>query len=198
VSKTGSGTGTVTSTPSGINCGSTCAASFNHNAEVTLTPAADPGSEFKGWSGACSGTGSCKVTMSAAKSVTAEFALEQHQLSVSKTGSGTGTVTSTPSGINCGSTCAASFNHNAEVTLTPAADPGSEFKGWSGACSGTGSCKVTMSAAKAVTAEFALEQHQLSVSKTGSGTGTVTSSPSGINCGSTCAASFNHNAEVTL
>ena len=54
--------------------------------------------------------------MSAAKSVGAEFTLEQHQLSVTKTGNGTGTVSSSPAGINCGATCGGASNHNAEVT----------------------------------------------------------------------------------
>jgi hypothetical protein len=198
VTKSGTGTGTVTSSPSGINCGAICEAEFETGKEVTLTPAASAGSEFKGWSGACSGAGTCKVTMSAAKSVTAEFALEQHQLTVTKSGNGSGTVTSAPAGITCGATCSASFTHNVEVTLTPAATGGSEFKGWSGACSGTGTCKVTMSAAKSVGAEFALELHLLTVTKSGNGSGTVTSAPAGITCGATCSVSFNHNVEVTL
>jgi ABC-type phosphate transport system substrate-binding protein len=199
VAKSGTGTGTVSSTPSGINCDPTCEAEFDEGTEVTLSQSADPGSEFKGWSGACSGTGACKVTMSAAKSVGAEFALEKHLLSVSETGSGTGKVTSSPGGIDCGTTCSASFDHNVEVTLTPSADPGSEFKGWSGACSGTGACKVTMSAAKSVGAEFvATSSFLLTVKKAGSGYGPVTSSPAGIDCHTTCAASFSGGSTVTL
>lgn len=68
-----SGTGTVTSSPAGINCGATCSASYNSGTSVTLTATAAAGSTFTGWSGACTGTGSCIVTMSAAKSVTATF-----------------------------------------------------------------------------------------------------------------------------
>ena len=101
------------------------------------------------------------------------------KLTVSK--SGAGKVTSSPGGIDCGGDCEEEYSENTEVTLVPAAEAGSEFKGWSGACSGTGSCKVTMSAAKSVGAEFALEKRQLSVTKTGNGT--VTSSPAGIDCG---------------
>jgi Bacterial Ig-like domain (group 3)/Divergent InlB B-repeat domain len=78
-----------------------------------------------------------------------------HQLSVTDTGNGSGAVTSAPAGIDCGSTCAATFSSGTVVTLTAAAGAGSTFSGWSGAgCSGTGTCTVTMSSAQAVTATF--------------------------------------------
>ena len=106
--------------------------------------------------------------MSAAKSVGAEFALVPfYPLKVSKSGNGAGTLTSSPAGIDCGGDCEESYEQGKVVTLQAAAGSGSEFKGWSGAgCSGTGSCVVTISAAKEVSAEFALQRHQLSVSKT--------------------------------
>jgi predicted extracellular nuclease len=73
----GTGAGVVTSTPSGINCGNTCSKSFDEDASVQLSAAAATGSTFLGWSGACTGTSICSVTMSADKSVTATFALDQ-------------------------------------------------------------------------------------------------------------------------
>jgi hypothetical protein len=75
-------------------------------------------------------------------------------LSVTKSGTGTGTVTSNPAGISCGATCSAEFTESTVVTLSKAADSGSEFVEWTGACTGTGACEVTMSAAKSVTATF--------------------------------------------
>jgi Galactose oxidase-like, Early set domain/Calx-beta domain len=70
-----SGNGTVTSTPTGINCGSTCAAAYSPGTVVTLT--ATPQNKnfpFLGWSGGgCSGTGQCTLTMDATKQVTATF-----------------------------------------------------------------------------------------------------------------------------
>ena len=70
----GTGSGTVTSTPAGIDCGTDCSESYDYGTEVTLSAVAATGSTFAGWSGAnCSGTGSCVVTMDAAKSVTATF-----------------------------------------------------------------------------------------------------------------------------
>jgi hypothetical protein len=75
-------------------------------------------------------------------------------LTVSKAGTGGGTVTSSPAGINCGSTCGASFSSGTSVTLTAVAVSGSTFAGWSGACSGTGNCTVSMTATRSVTATF--------------------------------------------
>ena len=60
--------------------------------------------------------------MTAARSVTATFALPTYAFTVTKAGTGTGTVTSTPAGINCGSTCSASYTSGTSVTLT--ASPG--------------------------------------------------------------------------
>jgi hypothetical protein len=76
VSKSGSGSGTVTSDPAGINCGATCTALFDADSSVTLSASPAGGSYFGGWSGSgCSGTGQCAVTMSADRSVSANFGL---------------------------------------------------------------------------------------------------------------------------
>jgi hypothetical protein len=78
-------------------------------------------------------------------------------LSVSKAGTGTGTVTSNPAGINCGAGCgtqSASFANGTSVSLAAAAAGGSTFAGWSGACTGTGGCTVSMTQARTVTATF--------------------------------------------
>jgi uncharacterized delta-60 repeat protein len=76
-------------------------------------------------------------------------------LTVGKAGSGTGTVTSSPGGINCGATCSADFASGTVVSLSAAADSGSTFMGWSGGgCSGAGACSVTVNAATTVTATF--------------------------------------------
>jgi CSLREA domain-containing protein len=80
---------------------------------------------------------------------------EQMSLSVTKDGSGGGTVTSSPAGIDCGATCSAEFDANQVVTLTATPDGSSTFTGWSGAgCSGTGDCVVTMDQMRIVTATF--------------------------------------------
>lgn len=75
-------------------------------------------------------------------------------LNVAKSGTGTGTVTSAPAGINCGATCSSSFASGASVTLTATPTGGAVFGGWSGACTGTGTCNVTMNGTASVTANF--------------------------------------------
>jgi Ca2+-binding RTX toxin-like protein len=79
--------------------------------------------------------------------------LASFELSVTSSGSGSGTVTSSPAGISCG-TCSATFVDPTTVTLTPTAAQGSTFAGWTGDCSGTDPCVVLMSGDHAVTARF--------------------------------------------
>jgi hypothetical protein len=79
----------------------------------------------------------------------------QFTLTVSRTGSGQGTVTSNPTGIDCGLDCSQAYDNDTDVTLSAVAGGGSTFGGWSGSgCSGTGTCQVDMTAARAVTATF--------------------------------------------
>ena len=191
------GSGTVTSSPAGINCGVDCTQDYDENTVVTLTATPAANQHFVSWSGDCTGTGACQVTMDTAKSVTATFAIDTHAVNVTKAGAGSGTVTSDVGAIDCGATCSDTYDHGTVVTLTAAAASGSTFAGWSGAgCSGTGTCVVTVSAVRNVTATFAIATHTLTVSKSGSGT--VTSSPAGINCGADCSQAYNEGTAVTL
>ena len=77
-----------------------------------------------------------------------------YQLSVVTKGTGGGTVTSSPAGINCGSTCMAGFSTGTAIKLTATANSGSVFAGWSGACSGTSTCSIDFTADASVTATF--------------------------------------------
>jgi uncharacterized repeat protein (TIGR02543 family) len=193
----GQGSGGVTSSPAGIACNPSCTATFPSGTVVTLTATPAVRSVFAGWSGACSGTGSCVVTMSQARSVVATFSLPTKQkLTVTK--SSGGTVSSVPAGIKCGSTCSYSYSFGTPVTLKAIAASGFVFAGWSGACTGTRpTCPLTMTAARATTAKFARPK-LLTVVKAGHGGGTVKSSPAGITCGSTCTHKFAPGAVVTL
>ncbi len=82
-------------------------------------------------------------------------------LTVSKDGTGSGTVSSAPAGIDCGGDCSEDYAADTVVTLTAVAADGSDFTGWAGGgCSGTGTCVVTMSSAQSVTATFGLEEEE--------------------------------------
>jgi hypothetical protein len=205
VGTTGVGTGTVTSSPAGIECGTACAASFTHGSVVTLKGAPGLHSLPPQWVG-CDSVNpkdECLVTMSEAKAVTATFDLEPgyalYALTVEKRGNGAGTVTSSLGSIECGAVCSGEFLTKTKVTLTATASPGSAFKLWGGACTGTGVCEVTLGKAKTVFAKFiAVGQRTLTISKAGTGTGTVVSHPAGIACGTTCSAQIAAEKLISL
>ena len=200
VSLAGSGSGTVASSPSGIACPKACFGGYAPDTQVTLTATPMPGSTFVGWSGAgCSGTGACQVTLSSDMAVTATFQrLTSATLTVALAGSGSGTVTSSPAGIACPGSCSYAYEPGMQVTLTAAPASGSRFAGWEGSgCSGAGACQVTMGSVAAVTATFE-KLPILSVSITGSGAGSLESSPSGIACPETCFHTYPPGTSVTL
>jgi len=157
VSVSGTGTGTVSSSPAGINCGTDCVETYPSGTVVTLAAAPSSGSTFGGWNGGgCVGTSPCTLTGNAAIVVGATFAPapppSSYTLSVSR--SGPGSVKSSPAGINCGSDCSESYTSGTTVTLTAAPATGANFLGWTGACTGTGSCSVALSQATSVSATF--------------------------------------------
>ena len=200
------GNGYVDSSPAGIDCGSgahtTCATDVPHATDVTLTAHPDTGWDFTGWSGgSCSGSAStCTVTMDQARTVDATFALQMPVLSVVPSGTGSGKVTSSPGGIDCGLDCGEAFAYGTPVTLTAAPDPGTDFTGWSGGgCTGPSTtCTVTMDQARSVTADFALQTPALTAGRSGNGSGSVASSPAGIDCGADCSESYDYGTPVTL
>ncbi len=154
------GNGTVTG--GGINCGNgaTLCSSPNHAANSTLTLVATPsaGATFTGWSGGtCAGTATtCTVAFTSNKTVTATFAGGTANFPLTVAVTGPGRVSG--SGINCGngaSTCTASVAAGTAVVLSAVAVSGARFGGWGGACTGTvTTCRVTMSAARTVSATF--------------------------------------------
>lgn len=193
------GQGTITSNPSGINCPTTCTASFASGTKVTLTVTPGTNYLFTGWGGACSGM-SCTITLTSAETVSANFSAGDG-VSVALAGSGTGTVTSTPAGINCPTTCAATFAKGTSVVLTETPGTNFYFGGWTGACTGSTACNVTVNAAENITATFTAGD-VLTISTTGTGTGTVSSAPAGINCTSGapagCSATFAPGTSLML
>ena len=130
---------------------------------VTATPAT--GYAFSSWSGACTGSGACSVTMDAAKSVTANFTVINYNLTTAVSPGGAGTI-NPAAGVH-----AYAYGTVVVVTATPAA--GYTFSSWSGACTGSGACSVTMDAAKTVTANFTGLSYDLTVAVSPSGGGTT-------------------------
>jgi hypothetical protein len=197
-----SGNGRVVSQPAGIDCGAQCSASFDQATTVTLTATPAAGQVFSGWGGNCSGaTSTCTLTMQAARTVTASFnAPPPSSFALAVAVTGNGTVRSQPAGIDCGSTCNASFAASTSVTLSATPAAGQVFSGWGGACTGAGAaCTVTMSQARSVSAVFAAAPPvQRALSVTLNGSGSVRSQPVGIDCGSTCSANFGDGASVVL
>ena len=161
--------GIVTSSPAGIACGEGnpgCTFPFRPGTAVTLTATPAAGFAFSGWSGSCSGTGTCTIPGATVEAdVAATFnELPFSTIIVELTGRGSGTVTSSPPGIgspgeidcsSADSACSAQFLGGEQVTLTASPDSGSSFAGWSGGgCSGVDTCTLTPSGDVVVTAEF--------------------------------------------
>lgn len=195
------GSGSVASAPAGISCGSDCNETYAGGTSVTLTATAASGYVFSGWSGndiSCPGSGACNVNMNKARTVVASFspiATTNYTLQVLRTGAGT--VTSAPPGINCGSDCSENYASAVTVALTATPTAGYTFSGWNGGgCSGAGGCTVSMTMARSVTATFTAILYNLTVTRNGSGS--VTSAPTGISCGSDCSEAYASGASVTL
>ncbi len=156
------GSGKLTSSPVGISCGSTCSSPFNKGTSVTLTATPTPDSIFDGWiSGTgCSGTNPvCTVVVNSSFTVEGKFRQPLLTIGVNNTTKGkiTGTVEGNSVNLPNGTTNFYTTNVSvgATATLTATANPGYTFTGWTGACTGTGTCSITMPAGDLpVTANF--------------------------------------------
>ena len=101
---------------------------------------------FSSWSDACTGGGTCSVTISTDKSVVAHFTQITHTLTIAVDPVGGGTTT--PSvGVH-------SYPEGTVVDVTAAPAAGYVFSSWSGACTGGGACSVTISTVQSVTAHY--------------------------------------------
>jgi hypothetical protein len=196
-----SGAGRVLSTPAAVDCTTDCVVNISADTQLSLvaTPAANQ--LFAGWTGACSGTGTCAITMDQAKSVVARFlpiaVAQNFTLTTSVTGNGS--ISSQPAGINCGSDCSEVYAAGSVVTLTATPAANQSFSSWTGACSGAASCVVTMNQANTVGATFVpVTAAQFTLATSATGNGRITSNPAGIDCGSACSALFNAGTQVSL
>ena len=195
------GPGRVTSEPAGITCPTTCAADFALGSTVTLTATATGKGRFTGWSGACTGTAACTVTMTEARSVLASFLDPanpggvKHKLTVAFAGAGKGSIASRAPKISCKRSCNVQILENTKVRLTA--------KARRAPCSSAGRApaRAPARAGRAlknvkVTAKFEPLKPRLRIIKTGSGS--VASGVRGIACGKKCSATFVRGTKVTL
>jgi hypothetical protein len=153
------GLGRVFIMPGGGYCDTVCQAMYARDSVLTLTAVPVPPAVFVGWRGACSGANPvCVVTMDGPKQVVADFGAAPAQyllgLAVNPAIGGPGRITAAPPGASCDTVCAVHYDAGTVVTLTPTANPGWRFDHWTGACSGSGPCVVTMDAGRSVAAEF--------------------------------------------
>ena len=134
-----------------------------YNGVWALLPDANGGSlhvggEFTEMGGTWSGSGVHWSLISHAAQQSygrlSDVASTSRPLTVVISGTGSGSVQSTPTGISCGDVCAGSFPDGSQVTLAATPEPGSDFTGWSGDCAGLSACSLTMDAAHRVTATF--------------------------------------------
>ena len=190
------GTGHGTINGQGLSCGGTiCSGSYAENTTLELTATAYADSIFAGWTGCDVVNGTvCSITMTSHKAITVAFDLNMstETLTVSKSGTGKGLVTSSPPGISCGTTCATQVGYGMDITLMASATCGSVFTAWHGGpCDGNPNniCNVTMTGNLTVNATFDhdplyAKQHELKVVlvKNHKGNGSVLSDDGAILC----------------
>jgi DNA-binding beta-propeller fold protein YncE len=156
VKKGGKGSGTVTSSPAGINCGAECEAKFKTNEKVVLTETPEGASTFGGWTG-CEKEPSateCEVTMSVSKEVTATFSLPKSTLVVAPSAEGEVVGSEAAAAIKCGAECVAEIEETGKVKLEAKAAGGFKFKEWT-----EGPC----AASKSSSCEFAMPKEEVKV-----------------------------------
>ncbi len=162
-----------------------CTAPYYDNPQVTLTATPNPGMTFVGWSGPCTGTGACVMTMTEDREPVANFvenAATTRSLTILANGSGSGTVTSSPAGITCvlhgvapTGECVANFAASETITLTALPADGSVFGTWTGCLGGSTSCALQLADDSAVTVTFeVILGHTISTAASPAAGGTTT------------------------
>ncbi len=226
LNKLGNGTGSVSTMPSGLACGVGCASNsayFDHGSTIGFMAAASADSTFAGWGGDCSGTApGTQIVVDGQKTCTAEFQLRRHRIVINASGSGLGSISSDYGpplnwSYPLGGTqrVVDDIVPGADVTITASVnDPmqdhvffetcGSLGGVVTGQYTGTATCTlqdIQQDYVISVKLDYGVvlfPGRTLSISRTGSGNGTVTSVPTGIDCGPTCSSTFAFESDVKL
>jgi hypothetical protein len=181
------GPGTVASTPAGIRCGSDCSGTFEVGKSLVLTAEAAEGAGLERWGPGCAASGlTCRLTVQERATIGATFAAAQKpKVEVKVAVDGPGTVASTPAGIRCGSDCSETFEVGTSLVLAAEAAEGAELERWGLGCGASGTtCRLTVSKRVTIRATFRnrrdprTQTSVLTVSRVGSGDGTLTVDPS--------------------
>jgi hypothetical protein len=164
ITGSGTGSGTVTSSPSGIRCTITagtaattgCSFSFAQGTAITLTASYATGSSFVGWGSPCSGTGLCKFKMGTNRTISAQFLRGPFTVKISSGSTGGSGRVKSQTGlspvIDCVITngtpaatgCSRSYPANTTLTLTSTPAAGYTFAGWRDPACGTGACQFSV------------------------------------------------------
>jgi hypothetical protein len=146
------GPGSVASAPPVLTCPGACTATLESDSSVRLTASPDPGAEFYGWRGGCSGETDCRLTVTGPVSIEATFGAPRPTLVVQLRGKGR--VTSIPPGVSCPGRCSAKYPTGKVVTLRARPSAGWAFRAWSGACGRKAGCTLRIATDRTVTGTF--------------------------------------------
>jgi Divergent InlB B-repeat domain len=197
------GAGSVTSVPAGIECPDRCESAFPEQSRIVLTPRPTPDTIFAGWrGGGCGGTNRCRLLLRRDTTVTAAFREAPATTATLRVEPPpvNGRVTSNPAGIACPGTCERAFRLGTPVELTATSAEGFAFTEWTGACTGSGACRLVMSADRTVGASFGPRPTvEVTVTLDSAEEGdSVTSDPAGITCPGDCVEALPAGDEVQL
>ena len=158
--------GTVNCTPNPVD----------YNGSSDCSASANAGYTFTNWSGDCTGNGACTLQkVTSAKTVTAQFTLNNYAINATANPTTGGTVNCTPNPVD----------YNGNSACTASANAGYTFANWSGDCTGNGACTLkNVTSAKTVTANFTVQANKTFTGPTATGTGNATATVTGG--GDTC------------
>ena len=138
---------TVSASPSGAGTVTPTSSSFPAGQQVTNAAKAATDYIFVRWSGDCSGSGACKVTLNADKNVVAEFKKNSFSVSTSVSPAGVGAIKLNPAGSR--------FTAGTKLSASSSAlNNYFEFQAWGGACSGSGACTPVVNNDLTISANF--------------------------------------------